>query len=380
MIEGFVVRRRPRRHHPMRTRRIGGAGIDALAAAGAAGGTIEFPGSEMPEPDAGGRRWISSGISLLGHGLMIALLLYLASRIVEEEELPVMDFVPIEDVASEEEPAPAPQVLAETYKSFDPAPMALAPQIVNTAVIQNMSQTIHAAQIDTAVVSPTVAPVEVTHRSVTVEKVSRVASDASAIVAPVVPSYQGPALAGPIQYEAPVGIVSGPRQVVRSGNTVGTGGPSSLGSGGSVRDGIASNRDVFGADIGIVADPRLRVGSAANAGLGGGNGSGRGTISLDDCLARPEVQAYLAQVRDRTISRWILPSGMADSKATLTFRIDPAGSASRVEFQGTPTNPAAAKSAVEALLAASPFSHMGSRVRCLANHNLIGTFSNTLAN
>lgn len=375
MIEGFVVRRRPKRHHPMRTRRIGG-----LAAAGAAGGAIEFPGSDMPEPDAGGRRWISSGLSLLGHGVMIALLLFLASRIVEEEEFPVMDFVPIEDIVESEEPAAAPQVLAEKYAIFDPAPMALAPQVVNTAVIQKLSPTLQATQIDAAVVAPTVAPVEVAHRSISVDRISRVASDASAVIAPVVPSYQGPALAGPIQYQAPVGIVSGPRQVVRTGSTVGTGGPNSFGSGGSVRDGIASNRDVFGADSGIIADPRVAVGNAGKAGLGGGNGSGSGNLSFDDCLARPEVQAYLAQVRDRTISRWILPSGLADSKATLRFRIDPAGSASHVNFQGEATSAAAAKSAVEALLAASPFSHMGPQVRCLANHNLVGTFSNTLAN
>ncbi|MCP3984019.1 MAG: hypothetical protein GY723_06500, partial [bacterium] len=133
MIEGFVVRRRAKRRHPMHTRRIGGVG--ALAGAGAAGGEIEFPGSEMPDPQGGTRSWISGVISLMGHGLMIALLLFLASRIVEEEELPVMDFVPVEEVVGEEEPAPAPQVLAESIASYDPAPMAMAPQIVNAAVI-----------------------------------------------------------------------------------------------------------------------------------------------------------------------------------------------------------------------------------------------------
>jgi hypothetical protein len=91
------------------------------------------------------------------------------------------------------------------------------------------------------------------------------------------------------------------------------------------------------------------------------------------------VKAYLGQIRDRTLRRWILPSGVTNSSAPLTFRIDPAGSASHVEFQGTPSNPAAARAAVDALLAASPFRHMGPQVRCLANHNLVGTFSNSLA-
>ncbi|MBW2243836.1 MAG: TonB C-terminal domain-containing protein [Deltaproteobacteria bacterium] len=378
MIEGFVVRRRPRRQHPMHTRRIGGiGGMGALAGAGAAGEEIVFPGSEMPEPQGGKRSWLSGVISLLGHGLLIALLLFLASRIVEEEEVPVLDFVPIEEVVSEEEPAPAPQVLAESMSNFAPAPMAMAPQIVNTAVIQNMSQKTQAVEINTAAVVPTAAPVEISQRAVSVDQVGKIASVVSATVAPVVTNYQGPALAGPIQHQAPTGIVSGPRQVISSGNTLGTGRPDSLGRGSSVRAGAASDRDVFGAKTGIVANPNMNVGS--NNGRGsGGSGTGDGNLSLEACLSRPEVQAYLSQVRDRTISRWTLPSGVSNSSATLAFRIDPAGSASRVEFQGTPSDPAAARSAIDALLAASPFPHMQPQVRCLANHNLIGTFSNTL--
>ncbi|MCP5058336.1 MAG: TonB C-terminal domain-containing protein [bacterium] len=375
MIEGFVVRRRARRLHPMHTRRIGGIG--SLAGAGAAGGEIAFPGSDMPEPEGGTRSWLSGVISLLGHGLMIGLLLFLASRIVEEEEVPVLDFVPIEEVVGEEEPAPAPQVLAESSANYAPAPMAMAPQIVNAAVIQNMSQKTQAVEINTAAVVPTAAPVEISQRAVSVDQVGNVASVVSAVVAPVVTNYQGPALAGPIQHQAPTGVVSGPRQVVSSGNTLGTGRPDSLGRGSSVRDGISSGRDVFGAKTGIVANPNMKVGS--NNGRGpGGSGTGLNNLSLDACLARPQVQAYLSQVRDRTISRWTLPTGVTDSSATLAFRIDPAGSASHVEFQGTPSDPAAARSAVDALLAASPFPHMGAQVRCLANHNLIGTFSNTL--
>ncbi len=359
----------------MHTRRIGGIG--SLAGAGAAGGEIAFPGSDMPEPEGGTRSWLSGVISLLGHGLMIGLLLFLASRIVEEEEVPVLDFVPIEEVVGEEEPAPAPQVLAESSANYAPAPMAMAPQIVNAAVIQNMSQKTQAVEINTAAVVPTAAPVEISQRAVSVDQVGNVASVVSAVVAPVVTNYQGPALAGPIQHQAPTGVVSGPRQVVSSGNTLGTGRPDSLGRGSSVRDGISSGRDVFGAKTGIVANPNMKVGS--NNGRGpGGSGTGLNNLSLDACLARPQVQAYLSQVRDRTISRWTLPTGVTDSSATLAFRIDPAGSASHVEFQGTPSDPAAARSAVDALLAASPFPHMGAQVRCLANHNLIGTFSNTL--
>ena len=40
-------------------------------------------------------------------------------------------------------------------------PQEMAPQLVNPTVIQNMAQPVAAAQIDTAVVAPTVAPTQV---------------------------------------------------------------------------------------------------------------------------------------------------------------------------------------------------------------------------
>ncbi len=374
MTAGFVVSLRPKRNHPMRTRRIGAVGAHGGASSGEA---IPFPGSEMPDPEGGGRAWVTSGISLLVHGGAIALLLFIASQIPEEEKEKIIELILPEEVASEEEPAPAPTAIAESLAAFDPAPMAMAPQIVNPTVIQDFAQPVEAARIDTAVVAPTVAPTQVDFRSVTVETTGRVASVASATTAPVVPNYQGPALAGPIQHQAPVGVVSGPRQVVPSGNTIGTAGPNSLGSGSSVRQGIASSRDVFGADQGVVANPNMNLGRMGGAGVGG-DGRGPGAVSFDACLARPEVNAYLARVKDRTLSRWILPEGVRTSTAKLRFRIDPAGSASGVSVVDSGSDPAAGKAAVEALLAASPFSHMGPQVRCLANHNLFGSFTNTL--
>ncbi|MAE96725.1 MAG: hypothetical protein CL910_18920, partial [Deltaproteobacteria bacterium] len=244
MTDRFVVGRRNKKTHPMRRYRLGAA----LPAALPGGGTIEFPGSEMPEPESGGRRWITGGVSAVAHAALVALLIYFASLVVEEEET-IFEVDLLEEVASEEEPAPAPTAIAESLAEFAPQQMELTPQIVNPTVIQNQAQPIFQQQIDTAVVAPIVAPTQVRMNTVQVDQVGRVGSVASATTAAVVPNYQGPALAGPIQHVAPVGVVAGPRAVA-TGTNIGTA-VDSLGSGSSVRDGIASNRDVFGAKEGV---------------------------------------------------------------------------------------------------------------------------------
>ena len=43
----------------------------------------------------------------------------------------------------------------------------------------------------------------------------------------------------------------------------------------------------------------------------GTGGPGTGSLSTRECLALPEVQRYMAQIKDRTISRWSLPIGEA---------------------------------------------------------------------
>ncbi len=356
----------------MRSLRLGAA-LPAGAAAG--GGAAAYPGSEMPEPESGRGRLLSGGVSILVHALAVAALIFLASQVVEEEEL-VFELVLPEEVASEEEPAPAPVSISEKLADFAPAPMAAAPQIVNPTVIQNFAQPVTAARIDTAVVAPTVAPTNVDFRSVQVERVSQVASNVTATTAPVVPNYQGPQVRGPIQRVAPVGVVSGPRQVVSSGNTVGRGGPTSLGSGSSVRDGVTSNRDVFGADRGQIANANTNLGKMGERGQGiGGDGRGAGAVSFDECLARPEVQAYMERVKDRMISRWSLPIGATTTEVALSFKLDVAGSAAGIEFRQT-GDPAVGESAVDALKAASPFDHMAKPVRCLANRPLVARFKN----
>jgi hypothetical protein len=61
-------------------------------------------------------------------------------------------------------------------------------------------------------------------------------------------------------------------------------------------------------------------------------------------------------------------------RVSLSFRLDPSGSASEVNFVSA-DNPAVGASAVEAMRAASPFDQMSDRVRCLAGDRLTATFT-----
>jgi hypothetical protein len=179
-----------------------------------------------------------------------------------------------------------------------------------------------------------------------------------------------------VDLKAPTGTLSGPRQVTNGGNTVGIADPSALGTGSSVQEGIASDRDVHGAKTGERASVNAAVG--ANGGRGtGGNGNGPGGVSFEDCTSRPEVRAYMARVRERVLSRWrSSPSGLPDGvfKVSLSFRLDPSGSASEISFLSADSQ-AVGASTVEAMRAASPFDQMPDPVRCLAGDRLTATFT-----
>ena len=352
----------------MRSHRIGG-----FAAAGAAGVAIpagDFPGSDMPEPEGGGRTVATAILSALLHAAAAAALIYLASQVVEIDEEDLI-FVEVPK-AAKDEPAPAPRVMKESMAKFAPAP-SVAPDIVSPKILQDLAKPVRAVQIDTATIAAPVAPTRVAVKSIQVDQVSRVRSPVTGSVSAVVPIYQGSSVKGPVDVVAPVGLRRGPREVVRSGNTLGTGGPQSLGRGSSVKGGTPSNRDVFGATTGQIANARTGLGNMDDRGPGG-NGTGAG-VSYEECLARPEVQQYLGRVKDRTISRWSLPIGATTTRVTLSFKLDVAGSTGSITFQQTGDN-AVGASAVDALKAASPFDHMNDRVRCLANRPLQATFKN----
>jgi hypothetical protein len=350
--------------------------VEARVAAGAS--ALPFPGTPMPEPEGARERLVSGGASLLLHGALLLALFLIASAAREEIQEQIIEVTRVTE-PSREEPAPRPRAIAESaMRSFAPAPMAVAPQIVNPTVIQPRIANVP-APVQVADLQQIQAPREIA--APTVQPVPQARAAPSPIALPtsaprVVDTSDAPALSGPVDYQAPVGTSSGPRQVVSTGDTFGVADPTALGTGSSVRDGIASDRDVLGGKTGERASVNVAVG--ANGGRGtGGSGTGLGGVSQEDCIQRAEVRAYIAHIKDRMFSRWRqAPTGLPDGvyKVSLSFRLDPSGSASEVDFVSA-DNPAVGASAVEAMRAASPFDQMPDRVRCLAGDRLTATFT-----
>ncbi len=370
MTDEIVIHRRRARPSPMRTRRIGSlAGGTATAAAG-----VDFPGITIPDPEGTRGRLVSGGISLLLHGLAISAILLAAWLAPEEMIEEIIEITRIEEELASEEPAPAPRVLAETLGRYDPAPMATVPQVVSPAVIQRAAPVITAEQLQLDTVSPVQAPREVQRASRQVETARTYQSIAQATVSPLDIDASAPAIRGPVELHAPSGIQAGPRQVAR-GSGVGIADPSALGTGSSVREGIASNRDVLGAKTGVRAQVNWAVGDSNMRGSGG-QGTGPGGLSWDQCMGRPEVQAYMQHIKSRVLNRWVLPSNVqANRTVTLRFVLDPAGTANRVAFVSAEDN-VLGESAVKAMRSASPFDQMSDRVRCLAGNPIMATFRN----
>ena len=368
MSDAWIVTRRPRRPTPMQRHRF----VEAAVSAGRS--AIPFPGIAMPEPEGPRERVVSSGLSILMHGALILALLLIARLAPQEAVEQIIEVQRLQE--PQNEPAPRPRAIAETMKSFDPAPMALAPQIINPTVIQQRAPDLQAQPVQVADIAPVqvrdVAPIAAPQ----VQAVQAFQAPVAATVAPVKIDTHAPALTGPVDFKAPSGPVAGPRQVVTGGNTVGIGDPTALGTGSSVREGIDSNRDVRGAPTGERASVNVAVGAGGGRGTGG-EGTGPGGVSFDECMRRPEVQAYLVRLKERVLGRWRgTPAGLPTGsfKATLGFRLDPSGSASEVDLVSA-DGQGVGRSAAEAMRAASPFDPMGPQVRCLAGNRFDATFT-----
>jgi hypothetical protein len=371
----LVIRRRHRRGSPLRSRRIGDAlytrprpGADPAAA---------FPGLELDASTSRRSRVLSGGLSVALHGGLLAALL-LASWLAPVEEIEeLIELQRVQDEVAKEEPAARPRVVAERASPvFDPRAMAVAPQVVNPVVVQQRAPAVVAQKVEVEALSTVKAPTEIARAApIVVEQARAYQSIAPVVTQPVAVEGVAPAVRGPVEHVAPVGIQSGPKQVA-SGTTTGIADARALGTGSSVKEGIVSGRDVHGAKTGARAEVHWAVGSGNLRGGGGGDGTGPGGVSSDDCMRRPEVQAYMSRVKQRMYDRWALPVDLPGNLSVeLRFQIDPAGTASRVEFVRA-QDPRLGQSAVEALRAASPFDHMPDRVRCLANSTLVGTFRN----
>ena len=386
MTQPLRIQRRHGRS-PLRTRRLGAA---FKAGPPAAGRREPFPGMNLEVVRDRGETVRSTTLSAVIHGLALLLLLFLAylTPAIREEVLPVTliketpppppppkeEEVKLEP-KPEPEPAPAPKALAERRPmDFAPQAQAVAPQVINPTVIQQAAPAVNAEALKLNTVAPAVAPKDIAHVTAVAETVNVSQSLAAAQTAKVdLGASAAPALRGQAVAAAPIGISSGPRQIVANGNTSGTGTAVNMGNGSSVREGIASNRDVLGSpDGGPIADVNTRVGNGLMRGEGG---TGTGGGGDGDCLNRPEVQQYQEQLRQRMYSRWQAPNDApVNSKVQLRFSLDPSGSVISAGLVSA-GNEALGQSAVEALRSSSPFQAMPERVRCLARRSLIGTFT-----
>lgn len=406
------IRRRILRPTPLRRLKLGAAARSGRAA------TLPFPGIRIPEPEGRGRR---SSALVLAAGLHLALALSLVAVVwltppKEEEEVIPIELVelppppppppPVVErrppppppapapkpapqiakpapapapVPKPAEPAPAPKALAERRNvNFAPSAQAVAPQIVNPSVVQQASPTLDAKALDVKALDSVAAPREIRTASVavqTVEAVTNVSAPSSAPRNLDLGQAVAPALRGPVTAQGgPAGASVGPKAVAGAkGNSVGTGSVVRSGDGSSVREGVVTGRDVLGSPDGErLANVNTQVGSGNLRGPGG-EGTTLGG-DAPDCDQRPEVKAYREQVRQRTLARWVAPPSMTTgAKATLAWKLDPAGSATSVQLVNASTSEIG-NSVVNALRAASPFPPMNDRVRCLANRKLTGTF------
>lgn len=368
MTDAWLVKRRPRRPSALSRHRF----VEAQVAAGHS--SVAFPGVPMPEAKAGRERWVSTATSLLLHALLVLVLYYVAQLAAEEVVEQIIEVSRVTDT----EPAPRPRAIAESSGRFAPAPMAIQPQIVNPTVIQQRAPDL--AQPRVADLQPVQIQAPRNIAAPTVPEVAQARSFQSPIAATtaaprVVDAAGGPSLA-PVDVVAPAGTTSGPRQVVSHGNTVGLGGPTALGTGSSVKEGIGSNRDVLGGKTGERASVNTAVGPGGGRGTGG-DGLGAGGISEAECLARPEVQAYMARLKERVMSRWrSTPSNLPNGtfRVSLRFRLDPSGSASQIDFASAENN-AVGASAADAMRAASPFDPIPERARCIASQSWTAAFT-----
>ena len=365
----LMIRPRRVRH---RARRIAAAFTPPASGQAAA---LTFP-IAFHEPESSKRTLVTGSFAALLHFGVVATLVFLASLapVIEEVLIPVQ--LLHDEPPAPDEPAPAPKALAER-RSLDFAPArAVMPQIVNPNVFADASPAVIAEALEMEAVASVVAPAQIQRSHTVVEHVSAVQSSAAARATAVdIASVGVPAVRGPVKVVAPVGPSVGPRAVAvaSTGATMGSA-TLDIGSGSSVREGIVSTRDVRGSSTGaLLVSVDTEVGEGFLGGTGGtGTGSG---IGAGRCNDRPEVQAYMAQIRSRTLQRWRLPPGVpVDERVTLRFKLDVAGSASAVHVVKSSDN-ALGASAVDAMRSASPFPPIPEAARCLAQGRIRATFS-----
>jgi hypothetical protein len=326
------------------------------------------------EPDRGKSILASGSLSAALHLGIIAMLFLFAAL---QPDL-IERIIPVHLLQEEPERAPAParRVLAERRSlDFAPAVQAVQPQIVNPRVVAAATPAIRAEKLQMDALRASAAPTQVKRSEINVDRVSAVTAVSGLQASKVaVDSNVGPAVRGPVRAVGPVGPSAGPRKVAGTrGDTIGTG-SLTISGGSSVRDGLVTARDVLGAPTGsVLVSVDTAVGDSDFSGPGGsGTGGLLGGVE-NGCTTRSDVQAYMKQVEARVYERWDLAAGISNSEVQLRFKIDVAGSASNVELARGDN--ALGADAVDAMRAASPFRPMLDTVRCLADKNLLLTFT-----
>ncbi|MBS1106253.1 MAG: hypothetical protein H6Q91_1755 [Deltaproteobacteria bacterium] len=391
----LAIRRRINRPSPLRDLRIGDAARSGRAA------RLAFPGIAFPEPANRWRRAFASALAITVHVSVIAVLFalaWLAPTPEKDEPIPIQLIqvrppppppkvaevepppapkaapapVPRPTPAPKPAPAPAPKALAERRSvNFAPSAQTVTPQIVNPSVIAKAAPAVDARSLQSS------APREIQSSAVAIQAVQAVTNVAAPTPTQVdIGNAGAPALRGPVQAAGVAGPSVGPKAIASpsAGESVGTGRVVVSGDGSSVREGVVTGRDVLGSPDGArVASANTRVGTGNLRGSGDGTTLGGDT---SDCDARPEVRAYMAQIRERTLSRWAPPpdAPMGQTQATLSWQLDVGGSASSVQLISARDKKVGA-TVVDALRSASPFPPMNDRVRCLAERRVKGTFS-----
>lgn len=374
MSDAIVVRRRPGRGHRKGPRLHPGRSVapNTLAAAGPAG---EAPRLTMREPESSRRALASGSLAFLLHASVVLALLvvtWLNPEIVE-------DVIPVQLLpGSVEPPAPA------------PAPQAIQPQpLVNAAaaapVVAPSAQPLaprSAPDVRMDRVDPMSAPTQIQQRDVRTERLAAVRSTEAPTVAPTDVERLAPSRVRPSTIALPNAPVTGPRRVTSHATEsarVAEGASRAFARAGQsedydarVRRGVPVPATGGGAEAG---DVQIDTQVAA-AYVGGEGAGGTGTaVGVTSCFQSAYVQSYIEQVRERTMSRWVLedeyPPG---TSVQLRFTLDAAGTAREIEFVRAQDD-SLGRSAVEALKAASPFPPMDDNVRCMAGRPLVGKFT-----
>ncbi len=332
------------------------------------GAAAAFPIS-FHEPETSKRAVYAGTIALLLHLSIVAVLYIVASLAPALRE----ELIPVRLLPAPEKNIPVPKALAvpralEIARADVAVAQVVTRELLAVATPEIRAETLKMDAIDA------VAPTLIQHSTAVVERVSAVASStrarASSIDIPTAGSVRGP-----VQVVSPVGPSVGPRAVAVTTTESSLGSATlEIGSGAPVREGVVTVGDaVSGSEAEFTVAVNTTVGKDF---LGGDAGSGAASgTSSTRCTGRPEVRAYLGQIRDRTLERWKLPPGVpANEQVTLRFTVDVSGSASAIEVLETRDN-AFGASAVDAMRAASPFPPIPEAARCLARTTVKGKFS-----